>query len=360
MLNKSSLFVLIFCFLLFDNSLIAQDIFDKQSFTVGLRESPPFVIIEGDHYSGLSVDLWQTIAPMLNLQYEYVYYDDLGELLLAVEKGEVDLCINPMTVTSERLRRFSFSQPYFISNMAIAGKFVEDRAVRSFIFSLFSWDFLQLVFLLFLTIFIFGFLLWIVERKANHEQFGKGLGGLGDGIWWSAVTMTTVGYGDKAPKTSLGRFISIIWMFTAVVIISSFTAGISASLTFNKLQLNINNIDDLRNVQVGTINNSSSAELLKDRRILFIGFDNLDEALEALNNDELRAVVYDEPLLTYIINDKGYDNRIKLITSAAMSFYFGFSSSNGQLLERLNPYLIGIIESENWRRTLDKYKLDRE
>jgi polar amino acid transport system substrate-binding protein len=341
-------------------TLFSQEGTSDQMLRVGLRESPPFVIVDGDLYSGLSVDLWQSIAPMLNMQYEYVYYNDLGELLLAIEKGDVDLCINPMTVTSERLRRFSFSQPYFISNMAIAGKFVEDRAVTSFIMSFFSREFLQVAFLLFLTIFVFGFLLWLVERRSNPDQFGKGLGGLGDGIWWSAVTMTTVGYGDKAPKSGIGRIISIVWMFTAVIIISSFTASISASLTFSKLQLNINNIEDLRGVQVGTIKNSSSAELLQEKRILYVGFDNLDEAVDALYNDELKAVVYDEPLLTYIINDKGYADRIKLITSTAMSLYFGFSSSDARLLENLNPYLIGMIESEAWRRTLEKYNIERE
>lgn len=357
---KGLLFGLLVFIVFSGGTLFSQEINTGQILKVGLRESPPFVIVDRDIYSGLSVDLWHAIAPMLNVRYEYVYYDDLGELLLAIENGDVDLCINPMTVTSERLRRFSFSQPYFISNMAIAGKFVEDRAVRSFIMSFFSWEFFQVVFLLFLTIFVFGFMLWLVERRSNPGQFGKGLGGLGDGIWWSAVTMTTVGYGDKAPKSGIGRIISIVWMFTAVIIISSFTASISASLTYNKLQLSINNIDDLRGVQVGTIKNSSSAELLKEKRVHYVGFDNLDEALDALYNDELKAVVYDEPLLTYSINDKGYNDRIKLITSTAMSLYFGFSSADARLLEDLNPYLIGMIESDAWQRTLEKYNLKHE
>ena len=93
---------------------------------------------------------------------------------------------------------------------------------------------------------IFGFFLWLVERKHNKFQFRPGLLGLFDGLWWSAVTMTTVGYGDKAPKTNWGKAIAIIWMFTAVIIISSFTAGIASTLTISGLQTDIENAADIR------------------------------------------------------------------------------------------------------------------
>jgi CubicO group peptidase (beta-lactamase class C family) len=47
--------------------------------------------------------------------------------------------------------------------------------------------------------------------------------GIGIGIWWATVTMTTVGYGDKAPMTPGGRIVGLIWMFVGVITISGFT-----------------------------------------------------------------------------------------------------------------------------------------
>ena len=325
--------------------------------TIGLRESPPFIINKNNNYSGLSIDLWEKIAGDLDIKYEYRYYYDLGQLIDAIAEGEVALSINPMTVTSERLQRFSFSQPYFISNLAIAVHVKESAHLMTFLKNFFSRQFLEVVILLFLIIFIFGVILWLVERRKNPEHFGKGIRGVGDGIWWSAVTMTTVGYGDKAPITGIGRIISIVWMFTAVIIISGFTASISAALTYNKFQTSISNIHDLRNVSVGTVKNSSSAEFLDDHRIKFRKFETLDMALEELNIGKLKAVVYDKPLLTYLINKKGYDEEIEIITSEKNPVYFSFSSSNDSLLKELNPLLIDFIESSEWDKILIKYSL---
>jgi len=55
-------------------------------------------------------------------------------------------------------------------------------------------------------------------------------GGFADGIWWAIVTATTVGYGDIAPTTFLGRAIAVLLMFTGVGLISTLSASITTHL----------------------------------------------------------------------------------------------------------------------------------
>lgn len=55
-----------------------------------------------------------------------------------------------------------------------------------------------------------------------------------DAIWWSYVTITTVGYGDKFPVTTEGRIIACILMTVGVGLFSIFTAYVSS--WFMKLQ----------------------------------------------------------------------------------------------------------------------------
>ena len=51
---------------------------------------------------------------------------------------------------------------------------------------------------------------------------------LADGLWWSIVTLTTVGYGDITPNSFAGRLIGILIMFLGIGIIALFTAAIAS------------------------------------------------------------------------------------------------------------------------------------
>jgi voltage-gated potassium channel len=63
-----------------------------------------------------------------------------------------------------------------------------------------------------------------------------------DSIWWSLVTVTTVGYGDKYPVTTEGRLIGVALMFVGVGLFGTFTAYISSwFIEGNKINSNGNN-----------------------------------------------------------------------------------------------------------------------
>jgi len=49
-----------------------------------------------------------------------------------------------------------------------------------------------------------------------------------DAIWWSLVTVTTVGYGDKFPVTTEGRVIGVVLMFVGVGLFGTFTAYVAS------------------------------------------------------------------------------------------------------------------------------------
>ena len=49
-----------------------------------------------------------------------------------------------------------------------------------------------------------------------------------DAIWWSYVTITTVGYGDKFPVTTEGRILAAMLMTVGVGLFGTFTAYVSS------------------------------------------------------------------------------------------------------------------------------------
>jgi voltage-gated potassium channel len=52
----------------------------------------------------------------------------------------------------------------------------------------------------------------------------------GDAIWWAYVTITTVGYGDRFPTSSVGRLVGILVMTTGVAVFATFAGLISSKL----------------------------------------------------------------------------------------------------------------------------------
>ena len=54
---------------------------------------------------------------------------------------------------------------------------------------------------------------------AEHERPGANITNLGDAFWWAVETITTVGYGDYTPVTTIGRIIAIFVMFAGIGIV---------------------------------------------------------------------------------------------------------------------------------------------
>jgi len=56
------------------------------------------------------------------------------------------------------------------------------------------------------------------------------IGSYGDALWWSAVTMATVGYGDISPKSEAGRMVAILTMIVGIGMFSLITAKLAELL----------------------------------------------------------------------------------------------------------------------------------
>ncbi len=64
-----------------------------------------------------------------------------------------------------------------------------------------------------------------LEHDAQPDKFGK----LSDSVWWSFVTLTTVGYGDMYPVTLGGRLLAILTMVIGIGIFGTFISLIGSS-----------------------------------------------------------------------------------------------------------------------------------
>ena len=201
-----------------------------------------------------------------------------------------------------------------------------------------------------------GLAVWLFERRRNAAQFGgPPWRGLGSGFWWSAVTMTTVGYGDKAPVTIGGRLVAIVWMFASIITISGFTAAIASTLTVARLASSIQGPSDLAGVRVGAVSGSTGAAYLETRGIVPLGFATAREALAAMAEQRVEAVVHDAPILRYLVarEQAGVVDVLPMVFQP-QGYAIGLpeDSAHRELVDR---ELLELVAEQAWRQRLTRY-----
>ena len=189
-------------------------------------------------FSGLSVELWRRVAEDLHLTYRLTLVSQMDAILTGLERGQFDAAIGAITITPGRLARVDFSYPTHRSGVAVA--FPKQAgpiaAVLSYGAGVKELSFLIVVILALLL--LIGVLMWTFERPRRNatQRSNSSVTTLNEGIYWAVVTMTTVGYGDKTPKTPIGRFLAVLWMLGSLALISLLSTSLVARLTADRVE----------------------------------------------------------------------------------------------------------------------------
>ena len=68
----------------------------------------------------------------------------------------------------------------------------------------------------------------LAELDVERGQPGSHIHNFGDALWWACVTITSVGYGDIAPVTLVGRFIAVGVMVAGIALLGTVTATLAS------------------------------------------------------------------------------------------------------------------------------------
>lgn len=85
-----------------------------------------------------------------------------------------------------------------------------------------------------------------VVFAAERGSTGSSFASFGDALWWALVTLTTVGYGDLSPATSLGRLGAVVLMLVGIAFLGTLAATLASLFVSEEAEEQDSEIDALR------------------------------------------------------------------------------------------------------------------
>ncbi|XP_065666999.1 uncharacterized protein LOC105846263 isoform X7 [Hydra vulgaris] len=173
---------------------------------------------------------------------------------------------------------------------------------------------------------LFGVILFYCQHKNSTRQKKSPcftLSGIFEEIYFSIITITTVGFGDKIPSTFCGRVLLIIWTFMGIVLTSICVGNLISALTVDIVSTTIysypndNVIANLGSPEYLWANKVSSIKLLKDNNL-----SSHSDVLDALKAGKASYAIFDQYTIeSYKDVLKKYDIKIVKAFNTDSSYY---------------------------------------
>ncbi len=343
--------------LLFGAGAAADEAPASAPLRVAVYDVPPYGSVEPDgSIDGVSVDLWRRSAEVLGLEYRLVPISQMETILAGLERREFDAAIGAITITPERLARVDFSYPAHRSGVAVALRRDSGPLAAFLNYGAVVSELSPLIAITIALLLAMGVAIWLFERPMRTPTGDSSIVSLRDGVYWAVVTMTTVGYGDKTPKTAIGRAIAILWMLVSIALVSILSTTIVSKMTADRVIAGSRLKDaDLAGRRLAAVAHSSGAEYLDEQHLRYVPFDDLSGALTAVEAGRADAVVNSVGALQYLIAAR-FRRTIEPPQGVIAPAYMAFALPQGSALKKpLDRALIEITASAEWRRIEESY-----
>lgn len=243
------------------------------------------------------------------------------------------------------------------------------RPERDATSAFFTHENVGIIAMLFVAIFVFSNLIWLAEKDVNPDFRGDGtyLDAIWHTIWFTVVTFTTVGYGDKTTITDTGKTVALCWMFVGLGLYCLFTGSLAAALTNQAKVSGYYDLPALRSdpsIRVAALDGSATAQKLRDNGITIASALKSDtEGYEKLKRKEVDVMVGDWPIFVADMKRNRISNKDFVCYDKENSDSFGFAFPNNAVshanlslvLSKLNKGLIRWEKSAKAEDAFDAY-----
>ena len=325
---------------------------------VTARVLAPFVIYHEGAYSGFEVEIVRLVAARMGMTAEIHSVDTVAKQIDDIKRDIADVGLGGAAITESREQTIDFSMPVLDSGLTILTTAEGSRGLGQRIVAFFGAiaqsDLPWLLGVFAAAVLIAAHLIWLLERRHNSDFAVPYRRGIWDSFYWSVVTMSTVGYGDKVARGTRGRVFALLWISLGTLIFASFTAAIASSLAVSELRSEISGPHDLAGKRVATVASSAGETYLPSIGVGPVVVEDVDDAYRLLDEGGVDAIVFDAPVLRYHAAHEGTGD---VVTAGPdfqrVRYALMVDDADSQLREQLNLALLDLVESGIYGRLHD-------
>ena len=256
---------------------------------------------------------------MLDLVITMVTQPNETALYYALRRGACDVAISGLQFEPRRAQCGSlcpamplpnsdccieYGTPYLFSSMSLLSQVTVPPSGDSVIAAFSSPALLNATLLVAAALLAGSWLVYFTERivgKKNRE-----ISTPGTSLYWGITTLTTVGFGDVVPRSSIGRAVTVAWTLTAFVTLGTLSALLTSALTSANLAASqINTLADVsRDLCTMQGDPDIDAFLAADETApTSLSRSNLVDCISDLLGGGSQAVLSYRPSITWLMND---------------------------------------------------------
>lgn len=322
--------------LIISGNMVTPFIQKKQMFT------------DNDELGGFTIEYLDALTREMGYTYSF-QVRSLQKTLEAVKNGKVDMGASAISITEARESNGVDFVSYFKSGIGVLVLEVDQLSNLPIILKLVG----RVLMVLIVYVLITGHLIWLTE-KGNPSFNDKYIPGVPEGMWWTIVTMSTVGYGDMVPKKWTGRIFAAFTIFCGIAmfgwVLTEWDAIKSTSLEYR-----IQSAQDLNGKKVAVKAGTTSEDSARRMGAIVESIDIIDKGYYLLRDGKVDAVVYDWPVLAYYSLNEGA-GVVHLVKDKFDDQDYGLAFKEGSpLREKAARAHLRLVESGVYQRIYRKY-----
>lgn len=317
-----------------------------QTVVAGVHVDPPFVMKTDDGFTGMAIELASALAAAREAEVEFVEFATIRELVAAVRDGDVDAAVTGLTITEARAEFIDFTHPWFDGGLQIM---VSDEPRTSFenvVGGLADTGHLQAFAWIGAVILAATVLFTLFDRRFDPNFPTRWR----DGIAESFYTVMTVAISSRPPSRKnlfgwVGRILSAFWLIFGLAVVAYVTSSVTSVMTTLSLTNQINGPSDLPDKTIGVLDGTTAEDFAIEEGLTRVTFQGIDQAVTALTDGEIDAIVGDAPVLDYFAHTRP-EHDVSVVGEMFAPEKYGFGiAQNSRLRRPLTVELIGAEEA---------------